>query len=440
MRWFYELLSLSLGVTPIIILLLCFNPILKKRYSTKWRYNLWIAVSICLLLPFSYVKDFLVSLKIPETVPSELLPSTSVVAQLPKINHINLYNVNDSRGEVLFAIYFSGVILYLVYVIFSYIVYRREIIRWSRKTSNYKIQTILRNEKKRLNIERYVSLLISKKVSSPMLIGFISPTLVLPSEEYTPEELKMILTHELVHLKRNDILIKTILTAASVVHWFNPTVHLLVKQANKDMEQSCDDYVLNECNIEEKKFYCNIILKMAAMNNKTLVPVFSTNIVSNRKNLESRIKGIFDSSKKKRGITVLIVTILLVMISGTIFNVIGVEQPEKISFQNEFLDEHMDFITENNTKNEVKTGIENTELGIISEIENAVHINESNKPEVMEYEDLSTQQDNIQQVESSIWNSKEIKEEIIVENDMSEIIIVDLNQLENQLQESEIVE
>lgn len=450
MRWFYELLSLSLSVTPIIILLLCLNPILKKRYYAKWRYILWIAVSICLLLPISYAKNFLLSLKITETVQSELLSSTSVaVSQLPKINPINLHNANDSFGEVLIVIYFIGVIIYLAYVIFSYIGFRRDISRWSKKTINYETQTILKDEQNKLNIKRNLPLLICKKVSSPMLVGLMRPILVLPSEAYTPEELRMILTHELIHLKRNDILIKTILTAASVVHWFNPAVNLMVKQANKDMEQSCDDYVLNGCDVEEKKFYCNIILKMAVLNNKVAGPVFSTNIVSSRKNLECRIKSIFDSSKKRRGIITLIAVILFVIITGTIFNVNGSEEPEKISPVNGLLDEQIDVINEKDVGNEkeVKTEIENNELEINNEFENSEPKNENSNPEIIENTDSENlpvtdniQQDNTQQIVGSIGNSIEIQEEAIVENNMLEIVIVDLNQLENQLKESETVE
>ena len=435
MKWFYELLSLSLSVTPIILLLLCLNPILKKRYSAKWRYTLWIAVSICLLLPFSYVKNFIAPLKVTETVPSELLPSTSVaVGQMPKINTISLYNANDSFGKVLIIIYFIGVILYLAYVIFSYIGFRRDIFRWSKKTTSHEIKTILNDEKNRLNIKRKVPLLICKKASSPMLVGLIKPILVLPSETYRPEELRMILIHELVHYKRNDILIKTILIAASVVHWFNPVVHLMVKQANKDMEQSCDDYVLNGCDVKEKKFYCNIILKMALLNNNETLHVFSTNIVSSKKNLESRIKGIFDSSRKKRGIITLIAVILFVIISGTIFNVTGVEEPEKVSSENEFLDEEDGIANENNVvnENEVKAQTEENELEIYNKFENS-------EPETLPATE-NIQQDNTRQIEINQEGSIKTHEEAMVENDMSEIVIVDLNQLEDQLKESETVE
>ncbi len=443
MNRFYELLSLSLSVTPIIILLLCFNPTLKKRYSAKWRYILWIAVSICLLLPFSYVKNFLVSFMVSETVQNGIVPLASVNAgMIPKINPVNLHTANAHLREALFVIYIVGVVLYVAYVIFSYIIFRRDIFRWSKFTSNSLVQKILADEKKRLNIKRNVPILISKKVLSPMLVGFLRPTLVLPSEAYTPEELSMILAHELVHLKRNDIFIKTIFMAASVIHWFNPFVHLMAKQAIKDMEQSCDDYVLNGYDVEGKRFYCNVILKMAALNNNAKGPVFSTNIISSKKNLELRIKGIFDNSKKKGGTVALAVVMLLVIISGTLFNVSAEEQQGKVSSKNDSLNEQIEVINENEFRNVNEFRNEN-------EAENDIYYNElghgltdeNNQPQNIESETNSVEQPVIEDTQQTVNNfeNSPIKQEEIIAKE-TEIVIFDLNQLEINLQDSETVD
>ncbi|HAS92187.1 MAG TPA: hypothetical protein DCS12_08145 [Clostridiales bacterium] len=422
MRLFYNLLSISLSVTPLIILLLCINPILQKRYSAKWRYILWIAVSIRMLLPFSYGNYLPELFKKPVT--SGLLPSTAVSEQLSKIEPVNLLRLNDSLGEVLYLIYCIVVILYLVYIVFSYIGFLRDILRWSKFTSNNVIKTILTEEKKELNIRKNVQVFISKKVKSPMLVGLIKPILVLPSENYTPDELRMILKHELVHFKRNDIIIKAILMVVSAVHWFNPAVHFMVKQANKDMEQSCDDYVLNDTDVEGKRFYCNIILKMAVMNDNAIGPVFSTNIITTRKSLELRIKGIFDNSKKRRGIIMLVTVILLVINSGTLINVSGVEQPEKIPTQNSILNEQMAGTNEIDIKNENKAEAQTPDA--------------NNQPQNIESESGLVEQpviNNISQAESSLEIYPTTQENI--NNDIAEVIIVDLNQLEKQLQENE---
>jgi len=59
-----------------------------------------------------------------------------------------------------------------------------------------------------------------------MLVGLLKSTLILPVEIYTPAELRMIITHELVHFKRHDVWFKAILLVTAAVHWFNPFVYL----------------------------------------------------------------------------------------------------------------------------------------------------------------------------------------------------------------------
>jgi hypothetical protein len=248
----------------------------------------------------------------------------------------------------------------------------------------------------------------------------------------------MILDHELVHLKRNDILVKTIIMFTSAVHWFNPAVHLMAIQANKDMEQSCDDYVINGTDVDEKRLYCNIILKLAVMNKDTSGPVFSTNIISSRKNLELRIKDIFDNSKKKSGVVVLVTVILLVIISGTIFNVSGAEQSDKVFPQYDSLNEYSEVKNENKIQDENK--LENN-FGN-NEFKNQI-LDENNETQNIDDESDSVKLpiiDGTQQAENGLENSLEIHEEIIIEDELTEIVIVDLNQLENQLQETKTVD
>jgi len=134
MSWFYDLLALSLSVTPIIILLLWLNPVLKVRYSARWRYMLWIAISIRLLLPSAFTNFMAVSFKVPATVTRRLSSSAPIDGQLSKINPVNLPEVSVSLVEILFIIYFVGVILYLAYEIFSYNWILPEHIKMEQKT------------------------------------------------------------------------------------------------------------------------------------------------------------------------------------------------------------------------------------------------------------------------------------------------------------------
>jgi len=314
---FYNILALSISVTPIILVLLCLGQVLNKNYSAQWRYIMWMAISIRLLLPVSFMNMARVSIQIPTAVTDGFTPSATVNGALHQINTGVLPAADIRLVHILGVIYFIGAISYLGYMISGYVGFRRNVLRWSRKPLDSGIERLLTELQRELNIDRKISVRINKKVSSPMIIGLVRPVLLLPSELYASTEMRMILIHELVHLQRHDIGYKLVLMLTTAMHWFNPVVHLMVREANRDMEVSCDNCVLRGTDIDAKKCYSSIILNLAMQNNDHDGPIFSTSIRSSKHTLESRIKGIFDVSKKRRGIAALTIIAVLVIISGT---------------------------------------------------------------------------------------------------------------------------
>ncbi len=320
---FYNLLALSLSLSPIILLLLCLGPVLNKRYSARWRYLLWIVVAIRSLLPVSLGNYVPLSIHVPVPVLS-VAGSSAVIddgGQLSGISTGGLAVPGINLIQIFFVFYLIGVLAYLAYEVLAYLGFRRNVLRWSRRPSDDKIENLLMEQKYMLNIKRDIAVRISKKVSSPMIVGMVRVTLILPAESYPPAELSMIFRHELVHHKRHDICFKLILMLTTAIHWFNPLVHLMAREAIKDMERSCDDYVLKGADLDSKKRYCELILKLALQDKNIAGPVFSSGISSSREDLELRIKGIFESKRKRRGIASLTMIAVLLMMSGLIFNI-----------------------------------------------------------------------------------------------------------------------
>ena len=94
---------------------------------------------------------------------------------------------------------------------------------------------------------------ICRKIISPMITGLFRPTLLLPHEEYANTDLTVILHHELVHYRRNDLWFKLLLIFANALHWFNPLIYIMVREANKDIEISCDEEVLKGADLQVQK-------------------------------------------------------------------------------------------------------------------------------------------------------------------------------------------
>ncbi|MDE6412396.1 MAG: M56 family metallopeptidase [Eubacterium sp.] len=143
----------------------------------------------------------------------------------------------------------------------------------------------------------------SESISSPFILGIIKPKIYIPyniDEEY----FDYVIAHERYHLKRGDNFIKLFAFILLCVHWFNPFCWLAFYLVNKDMEMSCDEWVLSH-NAGIKKAYSNALLSFATEKN-FLTPSPLCFVEGSAK---SRIKNIL--KYKKPAILVSIVAIIL---------------------------------------------------------------------------------------------------------------------------------
>jgi beta-lactamase regulating signal transducer with metallopeptidase domain/tetratricopeptide (TPR) repeat protein len=97
-----------------------------------------------------------------------------------------------------------------------------------------------------LGVRRLPRVLVSDELRVPVLWGFLSPTLILPVEfaSWSADRLRVVLTHELAHLRRCDGLSLLIGRLASAAWWFHPLVWLLERRARQECESACDEIVL----------------------------------------------------------------------------------------------------------------------------------------------------------------------------------------------------
>jgi beta-lactamase regulating signal transducer with metallopeptidase domain len=100
----------------------------------------------------------------------------------------------------------------------------------------------------------------------PAVAGLWAPCVVVPQSvlaSASREDVEHILLHELAHVRRRDLVLHWLMTAARVVHWFNPTVQLAAARMQADRELACDAVVLRLLGRERRNAYGVTILKMA---------------------------------------------------------------------------------------------------------------------------------------------------------------------------------
>lgn len=164
-----------------------------------------------------------------------------------------------------------------------------------------------------------------------MIAGFLKPVLALPPERYGEEELYFILKHELIHFKRRDVWFKLLLMLANAVHWFNPLIWLMHREAVVDMELACDERVVQGKGYRIRKAYTETLLS-TLHGRKTAGTTLSTQFYGGKMIMKKRFRNILKMSKKKNGILALTGVIFLMAGMGAMVGCsVAADNPEPVS-------------------------------------------------------------------------------------------------------------
>ena len=150
-----------------------------------------------------------------------------------------------------------------------------------------------------LGIKQKVALKLHSAIQSPMLVGFFTPTIIIPNADLQLDEAQMILAHELVHFKHRALWRKLLAVILQTIYWFNPVVYLIKRDLDRLAETSCDEQVVCRMNQAERKKYGHLLISYTTVfRNPNKVSGIA--FVSTRKRLERRILTMLNSNKKSR--------------------------------------------------------------------------------------------------------------------------------------------
>ncbi|HEX4646135.1 MAG TPA: M56 family metallopeptidase, partial [Verrucomicrobiae bacterium] len=124
---------------------------------------------------------------------------------------------------------------------------------------------LLENCQVLLGIKRQVRLLATDDLNAPALFGQRNPRLLLPAnmlQNLEDREVQFIFLHELIHLRRGDVLVNWAAIFFRSLHWFNPAVWLMLKKLRADQELACDAAVISLIAPEERRLYGGTLVKL----------------------------------------------------------------------------------------------------------------------------------------------------------------------------------
>lgn len=139
----------------------------------------------------------------------------------------------------------------------------------------------------------------------------------LPDFRYSEDELYFVFKHELVHIKRHNVYFKLLFVIATAVHWFNPLIYIMQKEAVVDMELSCDEKVIQQTAYDVRKAYTETLFSTFSAQHKKKAPL-TTQFYGGERIMKKRFTNILTASPKKSGLLICICAVCITLISGTL--------------------------------------------------------------------------------------------------------------------------
>ena len=358
-RLMTALLELTLPMAVVIAVLLAAGPLLGRRFTAKWRYWAWLLIAVRLLLPVGITLpqpvvtlpqpqgEFTYPVSREEPAPTEPAPVGDPIQVVPGAAENDPYQQIETGMtaptgpsaetpkpaepaitptpagtrsipvmEAVGWCWAAGTALFLLWQLGSYLALRAKLSRSRRPLTDEAILAVLERESAAAGRQKPLPV-YTAAVGSPMIVGAIKPTLLLPELELSTEQLSLVFRHELIHYRRRDIWYKLLLMLANAIHWFNPMVWLMVYAADRDLELSCDEAVVAGRDEAYREEYgrCLLAVVRAGMSRRTL---FTTNFYSGKKTLKNRLATIFDTTKKHRGTLALAALLLAAAVAGSL--------------------------------------------------------------------------------------------------------------------------
>ena len=362
-------LSMSFSGALLILALLLGGRLLKNKISRQWQYYIWLIVILRLVLPFGTETSLMGKLYqdmddgISQAVSLYERPTpfytSGDISTLEDIFHFavgaeadnenaacsaeGLISVRPAEGLApagptedlaaasplqdiasllinhIWIIWLAATLGMVIRKVTIYQSFIRYIKAGLAPVADMRILDQLSIVAEQAGVKKPVELCVNPLVSSPMLIGFFHPCIVLPGVDISEKDFRHIVLHELTHYKRGDMFYKWLVQITVCLHWFNPFVYLMGREIAKACEFSCDEAVLAKIGYDNARGYGETLLGAMAAIRGYKENLGVAGLSENKQLLKERLGAIMDFKRKSKAIRFLTVLLTLGIVSGASF-------------------------------------------------------------------------------------------------------------------------
>ena len=305
---FVRVLTLSLTGSAVLLPLLLLAPRLRGRYAAGTLSVLWLVLALRMALPVPLSLPWTAVTVDVSALPSVTLPAAPrAPAEVPE--PAGPESVEPPRAvppaaapegrplpllELAAWVWLAGGLALAGYQGAAYLLARRRLLRGAQPgTEEERAQ--LAALAAELGLRRTPRLLKTGEADAPLVVGLGRPVLLLPGRPLPADEREVVLLHELTHLRRHDLAHKALLFVPCAVHWFNPLVWWMAREAGRTLELCCDARVVRGRDEAFRRRYGTALLHLAAGGRG---PVLSTRFGGGGRLLRARLANLFQHRRR----------------------------------------------------------------------------------------------------------------------------------------------
>jgi beta-lactamase regulating signal transducer with metallopeptidase domain len=297
----------------LIGLLFLLDFVLKRRLRPAVRYALWLVLLFKLVLPPSlaspsapawWVRRPALKYPAPSSASmrvqygpsaSQTTPVEPASKTLPRIQAVLSA---EARVLLFFGVMSSGLFAWML-------------VRWRQVAlmvraappAPLELQELLREDTRLLGFKRPITLKLCSESTSPAVFGLIRPVILLPNSimsRLNEGQLRAVLMHELIHLRRGDVWINCIQTLLQIAYWWHPLLWLANARIRRVREEAVDDSVM--CALRgEADSYPQALIEVAKLTvRRSISSLALVGILESRHALYYRIERLLNGSRTKR--------------------------------------------------------------------------------------------------------------------------------------------
>ena len=341
----FQILKMNVAAAVMISVAIGIGHFTKERYSSKWKYCMWLIIMLFLLMPIDFSGKSLVKIQVGKTAEESSLTGNTeepgvekAVNPAEKVNEAaannstsaglqNKASQNDSLQDesnpgnsqvqtkrkfsdsnivsssviqldygalplnhilnVMGIIWLCGIGFFGLMRGMRYYFSLHKMERWSYPADNEEMQELYFRICRKKHIKNPPRLLVWEGLTSPMLAGLRNPGIYVPEKAFSLEDLEFIFSHELSHYMRHDLWYKMLMLVVTTIHWFNPALYWMEREAEKDIENLCDGKMAAHYTMKDRMKYGELLLKIAASQNH--IPYMSVGFSDGKRVFKDRI-------------------------------------------------------------------------------------------------------------------------------------------------------